>query len=324
MFKNVVIYKIAPGWSLSLAAAKEALNANRFKPCGATQDKSTGWVEPRGEDNGPLMESVAGQWMLKLKIQTKAVPGSEVNKLVDAQCKTIEQTTGRKPGKKEKKSLKEEALLTLLPQAFSREGAVMVWIDLANHWLVTDASSQGKIDEVVTALVRAFDGLSVSLLQTQVTPETAMTQWLSAEDPQDIPGGFDLGRSCELKSSDEEKSSVKFDRHNISNDEVKKHISEGKLPTKVAMTWEGRISFDMTEALQLRKVKFLEGVFEGRPSDESGFDADVALFTGELSKLIPEMIDALGGELVHGAQGSEGEGASVEKHQSAESEMAAA
>jgi len=324
MFKNVVIYKIAPGWSLSLAAAEEALNANRFKPCGPTQDKSTGWVEPRGEDNGPLVESVAGQWMLKLKIQTKAVPGSEINKLVDAQCKTIEQNTGRKPGKKEKKSLKEEALLTLLPQAFSREGAVMVWIDLANHWLVTDASSQGKVDEIVTALVQAFDGLTVSLMQTQVTPTTAMTQWLSAEDPQDIPGGFDLGRSCELKSGDEEKSSVKFDRHNISNDEVKKHISEGKLPTKVAMTWEGRISFDMTEALQLRKVKFLEGVFEGRPSDESGFDADVALFTGELSKLIPEMIDALGGELVHGEQGSEGEGASVEKHQSAESEMAAA
>lgn len=324
MFKNVVIYKIAPGWSPSLAAAEEALNANRFKPCGPTQDKSTGWVEPRGEDNGPLVESVAGQWMLKLKIQTKAVPGSEINRLVDAQCKTIEQNTGRKPGKKEKKSLKEEALLTLLPQAFSREGAVMVWIDLENHWLVTDASSQGKVDEIVTALVRAFDGLTVSLMQTQVTPTTAMTQWLSAEDPQDIPGGFDLGRSCELKSGDEEKSSVKFDRHNISNDEVKKHISEGKLPTKVAMTWEGRISFDMTEALQLRKVKFLEGVFEGRPSDESGFDADVAITTGELQKLIPEMIDALGGELVHGAHVSEGEGVSAGQHQSANTGLATA
>lgn len=324
MFKNVVIYKIAPGWSLSLAAAEEALSAHRFKPCGPTQDKSTGWVEPRGEDNGPLVESVAGQWMLKLKIQTKAVPGSEINKLVDAQCKTIEQNTGRKPGKKEKKSLKEDALLTLLPQAFSREGAVMVWIDLENHWLVTDASSQGKVDEIVTALVRAFDGLSISLLQTQVTPETAMTQWLSAEDPEEIPGGFDLGRSCELKSGDEEKSSVRFDRHNISNDEVKKHISEGKLPTKVAMTWEGRISFDMTEVLQLRKVKFLEGVFEGRPSDESGFDADVAITTGELQKLIPEMIDALGGELVHGARAHEGEGGVAEERRNAEQEMAGA
>lgn len=35
-------------------------------------------------------------------------------------------------------------------------------------------------------------------------------------------------------------------------------------------------------------------------SDESGFDTDVALATGELSQLIPAVIEALGGEIVPG------------------------
>lgn len=302
MFKNVTIYRIAPGWSPSLEAMETALDAARFQPCGATQEKSVGWVEPRGEAHGPLVESVAGQRILKFKIETKGVPGSVVREKAQEAADHIEATTGRKPGKKETKALREDALLALLPQAFARQMQVWVWIDLQNGWLVTDASSQGKLDEVVTALVKAFDGLAITLLQTQVTPQTAMTQWLSATsaDPLEgaVPGGFAVERDCELKSGDEEKSVVRFTRHNLATDEVRKHITEGKLPTRLALSWEGRIGFTLTESLQLKKLAFLEGVFDDRADDsESGFDTDVALSTGELQKLIPELIEALGGEL---------------------------
>jgi len=163
---------------------------------------------------------------------------------------------------------------------------------------VTDASSQGKLDQIVTALVRAFDGLPLNLVQTQVTPQTAMTQWLSAESPDAWPGKFSIERECELKSGDEEKSVVRFNRHNLVNDEVRKHIAEGKLPTRVAMSWDGRVGFVLSESMTIKKLAFLEGVFDDRSdSDESGFDADVALATGELQKMIPDLIDALGGEM---------------------------
>lgn len=307
MFKNVTIYRIAPGWEATLEDMEAALDAVRFVPCGATQDKAVGWVEPRGEAHGPLVESVAGQRILKLKIETKGVPGSVVRKKAQEEADHIEATTGRKPGKKETKALREDALLALLPQAFAREMSVWVWIDLKNGWLITDASSQGKLDEVVTALVRAFDGLAVTLLQTAVTPQTAMTQWLSATTPDEWPDGFAVERECELKSGDEEKSAVKFTRHNLATDEVRKHITEGKLPTRLAMSWEGRIAFTLTESLQVKKLNFLEGVFDGRPEEgENGFDTDVALSTGELQKLIPELIEALGGEMPFGAAADSG------------------
>lgn len=303
MFKNVTIYRIAPGWDATLESMEAALDAARFVPCGASQDKSVGWAEPRGEEHGPLVESVAGQRILKLVIETKAVPGSVVKEKAQQAADHIEATTGRKPGKKETKELREDALQALLPQAFPRRGSVWVWFDLQNGLLVTDAGSQGKNDEVVTALVRAFDGLAVTLLQTAMTPQTAMTQWLATTDPEnDWPAGFKVERECELKSADEEKSAVKFTRHHLLTDEVRKHLAEGKLPTRLALSWEGRIGFTLTESMQLKKLAFLEGVFDDRPNDdESGFDTDVALATGELSKLIPAVIEALGGEIEPGA-----------------------
>lgn len=292
MFKNLTIYRIAPGWAPTLEQMEDALEPACFVSCGPTQDEAIGWVPPRGEANGALVESVNGQRILKLQIETKSVPGAVVRKKAQEEADHIEATTGRKPGKKETKALREDALLALLPQAFPRTSTVLVWIDLAAGLLVTDASSQGKTDTVITALVRAFDGLALTLLQTATTPQTAMTQWLLAESPE----GFAVERECELKSGDEERSVVKFNRHNLTIDAVRKHITEGKLPTRLALSWESRVGFLLTESLVLRKVELLDVALGEQ--DEAGFDADIALATGELRRLIPALVGALGGEMV--------------------------
>ena len=298
MFKNATIYRINPETIPALQTITEALESAKFAPCGATQDKSVGWVPPRKNDHDALVESIGGQIIMRLMIETKSVPGSVLREKAQAEAGHIEATTGRKLGKKETKAMREYALLALLPQAFPRQSDVWVWIDPANGWLVTDASSQGKQDEVVTALVRAIDGLQLQLLQTITTPLNAMSQWLTATDPSEWPGAFSIERACELVSGDEEKSVVKFNRHNLVTDEVRKHISEGKLPKWAAMSFDGRIGFVLTEGMQLKKITLLEGVLDGRLDDEDWFDADVAITTGELQKLIPALVDALGGEMV--------------------------
>ena len=298
MFKNLIVYRIGPDWSATVEHMEEALAPARFVECGATQQKSIGWIEPRGEKHGALVESVGGQRILKLQIETKAVPGSVVKRKAQEQIEHIEATTGRKPGKREIKDIREDALLALLPMAFTKQSSVWVWIDLASRLLMTDAGSQVKADEVITALVSAMPGLPLTLLQTTVSPQVAMTQWLTAASPEEWPLRVSVERECELKSNDEEKSVVKFTRHNLLNDEIRHHVKQGKLPVKLALSWDGRVGFVLTESTQLKKISFLEGVFEGAGAGrEDGFDADVAIATGELGKLIADLIEALGGEL---------------------------
>lgn len=298
MFKNLIVYRIGPDWSATVEHMEEALAPARFVECGATQQKSIGWIEPRGEKHGALVESVGGQRILKLQIETKAVPGSVVKRKAQEQIEHIEATTGRKPGKRETKDIREDALLALLPMAFTKQSSVWVWIDQASRLLMTDAGSQAKADEVITALVSAMPGLPLTLLQTTVSPQVAMTQWLTAASPEEWPLRVSVERECELKSNDEEKSVVKFTRHNLLNDEIRHHVKQGKLPVKLALSWDGRVGFVLTESTQLKKISFLEGVFEGAGAGrEDGFDADVAIATGELGKLIADLIEALGGEL---------------------------
>src|SRR5690606_6943214 len=47
VFKNLTLYRIAPGWSPTPDAMERALDGARFVPCSATEDLSVGWIEPR-------------------------------------------------------------------------------------------------------------------------------------------------------------------------------------------------------------------------------------------------------------------------------------
>lgn len=293
MFKNTMVYRIAPAWQIGLEQVEAALAQAPFIECSATQERSWGWVPPRGEAHGPLAESVGGQWILRFMVESKVLPGSVLARRVKEKAEKIEATTGRKPGKRESRELKDEAKLDLLPMAFTKQGAMAVWIDTQARFLLLDTASQSRADEVVTALIQALPGLSVSLLDTQTSPTAAMSHWLST---QEAPVGFSIDRECELKSSDEAKAVVRYARHPLDIDEVRAHIEAGKLPTKLALTWDDRVSFLLTEGLQIKKLAFLDTVFDGQAQNDSGFDADVAIATGELSRFLPDLIEALGGE----------------------------
>ena len=293
MIKNAIIYRIAESWQADLQALEDALQKCVFAECGATQERSVGWVPPRGEEHGLLAESVAGQWMLRFMSQSKLLPASVLNDKVNAKADHIEKTEGRKPSKKEKRELKDEAKLDLLPMAFTKSGAMWVWIDPQARTLVLDTSAQGRADEIVTLLVEGLPGFALALVDTPTSPTAAMAHWLMTQEP---PAGFSADRETELKAADESKAVVRYARHPLDIDEVRQHIEHGKLPTKLAMTWDDRVSFVLNDNLQIRKIALLDAVMDGQSQDDAGFDTDVAITTGELSRLIPQLVVALGGE----------------------------
>ncbi|WP_114973366.1 recombination-associated protein RdgC [Rhodoferax ferrireducens] len=296
MFKNAILYRAAIPEALNPIIVRDGLDAFQFTPCGASQEKSSGWTEPRGEAHGPLMEIVGDGWIFKLMTETKAVPSDVITRKAAERCAHIEETTGRKPGKKETREIKDDIKLELLPMAFTKLSSTLVWIDPADGLLLVGAGSQAKADEVVTMLVKSIPGLAVRLVDTKISPTAAMSEWLISQEP---PAGFTVDRECELKAADESKAVVKYNKHPLDIVEVTDHIISGKLPTKLALTWDSRVSFVLTEGLQVKKLTFLEVVFEmGNLDARDSFEADMAIATGELRTLIPDLLDVLGGEVV--------------------------
>ncbi|MBE2245444.1 MAG: recombination-associated protein RdgC [Burkholderiaceae bacterium] len=292
MFRNALVYRIAQWDPPSLAQINDRLDAERFAECGAAQTESAGWIEPRGERHAALAEAFAGRLILKLCRETKAVPASVVRSLLDERLDAIEQQDGRRPRGRRAREIKDEIVHELLPRAFAKRRTMLVWVDPGARWVVLDSANAKQADAVLTRLVQVLGGgLRLAPLQTALAPATAMALWLRERD---APAGFSIDRDCELKQADRDKACVRYARHTLDIDEIAAHIAAGKLPTRLALTFDSRVSFVLTETLALKSIRLLDVVLEA--SDDKGFDADVALATGELARLFAALIETLGGE----------------------------
>lgn len=321
-FKNLQLYRLASPFPLALAQLEEQLGRVVFTRCGSQDKQSRGWVPPRGKlekaDKDaasaalPLVHSVGGQWLIAMATEHRLLPSSVVNQVAADRADELEAQQGFRPGRKQLRELKERVTEELLPRAFTRRSTTWLWLDPVNGWLAVDAASRGKADDALELLAKSLDDFPVKPIKTERSPTSAMADWLAAGE---APAGFTVDRDCELKAVSDEKSTVRYVRHALDTDEVqaqvRTHLEAGKLPTRLALTWGDRLSFVLTEKLEIKRLAHLDTKEEeaneanGANGDEL-FDAEFALMSGELQRFLPDLLEALGGEI------RDGEGAPVE------------
>lgn len=295
-FRNLQIFRLTPEWTYSTEALSGALQKGLFHGCGASDRAARGWVPPRGEP-AELVFSVERQQLIALGVEQKLLPASVVRQYAQAKLAEIEAAQGYKPGRKQTREVIEQIEAELLPRAFVKRGLTYVWIDPVNRWLLVDASSSARADEVMEHLKLSLGELPVTLIKTQLAPATAMTQWLAAGH---APGSFTVDRDCELCAAVEERAAVRYVRHNLDSDEVRSHIAGGKSATRLALTWNDRVSFVLTEQLQIKRLAFLDLLKEDAERQAENADdlfaANFTLMCGELAQLLQHLVEVLGGE----------------------------
>jgi recombination associated protein RdgC len=298
-FKNLQIYRLTAPWTMTAEQLEASLAPQAFAPCSSLDMQSQGWVSPRPQGNGGgmLVHTVNRQLLLQLGTEKKLLPSTVINQVSKARAAEMEEQQGFKPGRKQMKEIKEQVTDELLPRAFSIQSSTRVWIDPVNGWLVVDAAGAAKADEVFKLLLKSLETLPFAALRTEQSPVTAMTDWLAADE---APGGFTVDQDTELRATGEGKATVRYVRHTLEAEDVRRHIAAGKQCTRLAMTWSDRVSFVLTESLAVKRVAPLDVLKENADStmqnDDERFDGDFALMTGELAKLIADLVQALGGE----------------------------
>lgn len=295
-FPQLVVFTFPKEWECPSIEALEAfMQRQAFKPIGATQEESKGWVPPRGNEYDPLVESIDNQLIMKVRVQRKKVPTHAVKQMVEEKAKKIQEEFGRRPGKREKSQLKDEAILALLPTIFPTSKDILCWIDRDCGRIVFDAGSVNAVDDIVTMMVEMFNemkaAIQLRLISTSTSPHAAMANWLINMES---PAGFTVDRDLTLKSSDESKAAVKYTRHALDIDQVVEHVKNGKVPTQLAMTYDDRVSFVLTDSFVIKGVQCLDTVFESA-GDSGDFDADIVLITEELRKMLDALVEELGG-----------------------------
>ncbi|MDX3877063.1 MAG: recombination-associated protein RdgC [Achromobacter sp.] len=293
-FKNLKIYRLSAAWPLFGDDLEAALARQAYQPGNNLEMQCIGWVPPR--EGGGLAYAVGGQILLTLRAGKKLLPATVINQVAKVRAQEIEEQQGYKPGRKQMKEIKERVTDELLPRAFSVYRDTRVWIDTQNHWLVVDAAASAKADEVIGLLAKCIDPFPLENLYVMQSPASAMTTWL-AED--EAPANFSIDQDTELRSSGQSGAAIRYVKHSIDADDARRHIQSGKQCTRLALTWADRVSFVLTDGLDIKRVAPLDVLKEGSDAmqtDDAKFDSDMALMTGELAKMMAEMVDALGGE----------------------------
>ncbi|WP_300456241.1 recombination-associated protein RdgC [Accumulibacter sp.] len=292
-FRNLYLYRLPKDWAIGAPDLEECLARLTLPGCQATEARSVGWVAPR--DGGPLLHAVNQKWLLALGVEEKLLPASIVKRFVSDKAKAIEEAEGRRVGRKERREIQDEMTIELLPRAFIRRRTTFAWIDRINGWLVIDSASPAKAEEFVEHLRKSLDALPAKVLKVTQSPSAAMTVWLADGE---APVGFTLDQDLELRSA--EKATVRYVKHALDGDEIRQHVAAGKVVTRLAMTWNDRISFLLDDNLQIKRLAFLDLLKEqadGQSENEDErFDIDFTLMAGEVAQLLDDLLAALGGE----------------------------
>ena len=294
-FKNLVVYRLGADWSRKAEDFEEKLAQQPLQKCGGFQMESSGWTSPQHE--GQFLYQQNRQWLFALGVEQKLLPGSVIRQVAEERIADLEAKLTHPLGRKQKRDIKEKVTAELMPRAFSRRQKTYGWMDTANGWLFINAAGEPMAEKFTEALRKTEDALSLTRLETQVSPATCMSRWILAGE---ADGPFGIDDDLELRAPDASKATVRYFRHGLGGKDIRDHISGGKQPVRLGLTWNDRISFVLTEQLHVKRLAFTEivereGGEEVEDEDER-FDMDFALMTGELSRMLADLVKALGGE----------------------------
>jgi recombination associated protein RdgC len=295
-FKNLSVYRLPAPYALTAEQLAEALQSQAFTPASSNELLRQGWDSPRG--NGALVHALNAQYLLKLVTEKKILPGKAVNERAKEMANKLEDEQGFRPGKKAMKELKERAADEMLPKAFSVKSHLNVWIDPKNGWLAVDAASPSKADEVIKLLLKSVDKMPLESLRVQRSPVAMMTAWLKQEASA-LDYDFTIDQDATLQAVGDGKAQVGLKNHSLDPEDIWQHLSSGKQCTRLAMTWNSRISFVLTESLAIKCIKALDVIKENQSityNDDDRFDNDFFLMSSELAKMLADLVEALGGE----------------------------
>ncbi|OAI02799.1 recombination-associated protein RdgC [Methylomonas methanica] len=292
-FKNLAVYRFTEPFTLDAAFLEQKLQQQPFRSCGSHDEFSFGWTAPLGRASDALVHANNGFMMLCGKKEEKVVPASVINEMLQERINEIEEREARKLPAKERSRIKDELIFELLPRAFSFSRKTYAYIDSQGGWLVVDAASAKKAEDMLSQLRKCLGSLPIVPLTATAKPASVMTQWLiDNTSPKDIL----IEDECELRSPEEEGSIIRCKRHDLALPEIKNHLDSGKQVIKLAMSWAERISFVLDENLAVKRLKFLDLIQEQAADIEAfdeveQFDADFSIMTAELALFLPRLLE---------------------------------
>jgi recombination associated protein RdgC len=312
-FKNLRIYRFTQDLVLSKETLNAGMNTQLFKPCGSQEASRVGWVSAltpkqtpiEGKTTDPididLVFEQNGYWLITAKKQDKVLPASVINEAIEERVAAISEAEGRSVRRKERQDLKDDVLMTLLPKAFTRSSFQSAYIDQKEGYIVINAASANKAEELLTLLRESLGSLPVIPIVSKQLPFQVMTCWVGeATSASNSHENFSLGDECELSDPKETGSVIRCKHQDLTSNEINSHLQAGMVISKLGLNWLNGIEFILDDQLAIKRLRFADNIqekadsYEAQDSDEQ-FAIEFSVMTLELTSFIKHLIAALGG-----------------------------
>jgi recombination associated protein RdgC len=291
-FKNLTLFRV-PAFPLDSDGIAEALATYQHTPPTPSMEGSHGFAHIRDER---FVWSVEGEHFATFRVSKKVLPGKVVQAETERLARKLEDEQGFKPGRKQRKELKELAHSILIVKAFEVSRDIRVWISPKRGLIVIDTASNSVADMVLNGLLRAIKTpFYMDTPRYIAQPVAQMTKWMAEYE---APEGFSIDRDqMVFAASEDAGASVKYSHITLKPEDAARLIEEGRNVVTLAMTFDDRVSFVLTGAGRIKRVSPCDvlKVPKKELEDPTAHDADMLLMAGTYGELIEAVAELMDG-----------------------------
>ncbi|UAW97476.1 recombination-associated protein RdgC [Halopseudomonas nanhaiensis] len=297
-FRNLLFYRFSQNVPFDEAALLAALEQRPARPCASQETHTMGWTTPFGRHSENLLQVADGYWLVALRKEERILPGSVIKDALAEKVEEIEARDARKVYKKERDTLKDEIVMSLLPRAFTRMQTTLACIAPKEGWIAVDSSSNKRAEDLLNMLRESTGSLPVRPLNVKMAPAACMTDWVKQGS---APEGLVIGDECELRDTHEDGGVIRCKRQDLGSDEIQQHLTVGKQVSQLALAWQEKVSLTLDDKITVKRLRF-EELLRDEADDQAGddmasqMDASFIIMARTLSELLPALTSALGGE----------------------------
>ena len=297
-FKSASLFRFLDDFTSTPEELEEMLAEHVFNHVNSRQLNSYGWVPPMGEGSDQLVHASSGFMLLKARREERILPASVIKDHMMERIEKLEKTLDRKIRGKEKLDIRDNVVMELTPQAFTKSTYEQILIMPAQGLIVIDNASAKKIDQCTSLLREATGSLPIEPVQTEIGQAGLFTRWLKGT--RKLPKELNIGDECVLQDEDNIAGTVRCNKQDLSSDEIRALSTTGKHVQRIALHVNETISFVLDDEFTFSKIKFLDTA----PDDGSDvadldaravFDGNFTLMALEFSKMFPQIIEVFGG-----------------------------
>jgi recombination associated protein RdgC len=95
----------------------------------------------------------------------------------------------------------------------------------------------------LSTLREVIGTLPVRPLTVKISPTATMTDWVTRKPAND----FYVLDECELRDTHEDGGIVRCKRQDLTSEEIKLHMSTGKVVTQISLAWQDKLSFALDD-----------------------------------------------------------------------------